>query len=117
MAARSSSIFVEVLIKAVSQFIKIAKKSELPDIDSANEFTVGDRTICIAHVNGEYCALDNVCPHQGGPLGMGFVDGSKLVCPWHGWQIEAKTGVAEDGAATVPVYELRIEGDDVLVAI
>jgi len=48
---------------------------------------------------------------------MGFVDGTKLVCPWHGWQIEAKTGVAENGAATVPIYELRIEGDDVMVAI
>jgi len=101
----------------MSEFIKIAKKSELPEVDSAAEFTAGDRTICIANVSGEYCAMDNVCPHEGGPLGMGFVDGTKLVCPWHGWQIEAKTGVAENGAATVPIYELRIEGDDVMVAI
>jgi nitrite reductase (NADH) small subunit len=99
----------------MSEFIKIAKTSELPEADGAAEFTVGDRTICVANVNGEYCAMDNVCPHEGGPLGMGYVDGSKVVCPWHGWEIEAKTGNAASGEGVVPVYELRIEGDDVSV--
>jgi nitrite reductase/ring-hydroxylating ferredoxin subunit len=99
------------------QFTRIATKSELPEVDSAAEFTVGERTLCIANVNGEYCALDNVCPHEGGPLGMGLVDGSKIVCPWHGWEIEAKTGKAQNSQAGIPVYELRIEGDDVLVAL
>jgi nitrite reductase (NADH) small subunit len=101
----------------MSDFVRIAGKSELPDIDSAQEFTAGDRTICIANVNGEYCALDNVCPHQGGPLGMGIVEGSEIVCPWHGWQIEAKTGKTERGVPAVAVYELRVEGDDVLIRI
>jgi nitrite reductase (NADH) small subunit len=104
-------------LKGMSDFVRIAGKSELPGVDSAQEYAFGDRTICIANVNGEYCALDNVCPHQGGPLGMGYVEGTKVVCPWHGWQIEAKTGVTETGEAAVPVYELRIEGDDVLVKV
>ncbi len=104
-------------MKLMSEFIKIAKKSELPEVDAAAEFTVGDHTICVANVNGEYCAMDNVCPHEGGPLGMGYVDGSKVVCPWHGWEIEAKTGVAATGPGSVPIYELRIEGDDVLLAL
>ncbi len=101
----------------MAEFVKVAKKSELPDVDSAQEFTVADRILCIANVNGEYCALDNVCPHQGGPLGMGSVEGSKIVCPWHGWQIEARTGATESGEPAVPVHQLRIEGDDVLVAL
>lgn len=101
----------------MADFVRIAAKSELPDVDSAQEFNAGDHTICIANVNGEYCALDNVCPHQGGPLGMGTVEGTKIVCPWHGWQIEAKTGTTHHGIQAVPVYELRIEGDDVLVKI
>jgi len=100
----------------MSELVMVAKKSELPEVDSAAEFTVGDTTICIANVNGEYCALDNVCPHEGGPLGMGFVDGTKVVCPWHGWQIEAKTGAA-DGGGSIKVYPMRIEGEDVLVGI
>lgn len=101
----------------MSEFIKIANKSELPEMDAATEFTVGARTICVANVNGEFCAMDNVCPHEGGPLGMGYVDGSKVVCPWHGWEIEAKTGKVADGEGAVAVYELRIEGDNVLAAI
>lgn len=101
----------------MSDFVKLANKAELPDVDSAAEFTVGDRTICIANVNGEFCALDNVCPHQGGPLGMGTVEGTKIVCPWHGWQIEAKTGTTERGQPAVAVYELRIEGEEVLVKV
>ena len=101
----------------MSEFIRIANKSELPEVDSAQEFTAGDHILCVANVNGEYCALDNVCPHQGGPLGMGYVDGTKVVCPWHGWQIEAKTGTTDSGQPAVAVYELRIDGDDVLVKL
>ncbi len=104
-------------MRAMSEFIKIATKSELPDLESAAEFNIGGRTICVANVNGEYCAMDNVCPHEGGPLGLGYVDGAKVVCPWHGWEIEAKTGKAANGHGAVAVYDLRVEGDDVLVAL
>ena len=101
----------------MAEFARIARKSQLPDTGSAQEFAVNGRNICIANVNGEYCALDNVCPHQGGPLGTGYVAGSRVVCPWHGWQIEAKTGVTQSGERAVPVYELRIDEDYVLVAL
>ncbi len=101
----------------MSEFVKVATVSELPDEDAAQEYTVGDTMVCIAKVNGQYCALDNVCPHQGGPLGMGFIDGEKLVCPWHGWEFNPKTGRTDTGDDRVTVYELRIEGDDVLVKL
>jgi nitrite reductase (NADH) small subunit len=100
----------------MSEFLKIATVQELPQAGEAQEFYVADRLICVANVNGEYCALDDVCPHRGGPLGQGFVDGTKIVCPWHGWEIEAKTGEA-NGHPAVSVYELRVEGDDVLVKL
>lgn len=102
----------------MSEFVRIGTVSELPEEGSAQEFTANARPICIAKVNGEYCALEGVCPHRGGPLGMGYVDGTTVVCPWHGWQFEAKTGaVAQGGEPGVSVYELRIEGDDVLVKV
>jgi nitrite reductase (NADH) small subunit len=96
------------------EFQKIATVDQLPAEGAAQEFLIGDKTVCIANVNGEYCALDNVCPHRGGPLGQGFVDGNKIVCPWHGWEIEAKTGAA-NGQPAVAVYPLRVDGNDVLV--
>src|SRR5271169_5457611 len=79
---------------SMSDFQKIATVAQLPVEGEAREFNLGGKVICVANSNGEYCALDNVCPHRGGPLGQGFVEGGKITCPWHGWQIEAKTGNA-----------------------
>jgi nitrite reductase (NADH) small subunit len=99
-------------------FTRIAAESALPPRDEAKEFPCGQKTICIANVDGEYSALDNVCPHRGGPLGQGMIEGSKIVCPWHGWAWDVKTGVAEqDSSMKVVVYPLKIEGGEVLVEI
>ena len=99
------------------EFVRIASTAELPDDDAAREYTVDDKTICVAKVNGRYCAMDNACPHEGGPLGQGFVEGGKVVCPWHGWEVDPTTGRAEGLDNRAEVYELRIEGDDVLVKL
>ena len=74
--------------------------------------------ICLTHFEGKYSALDNKCPHQGGPLGEGSIENGLLRCPWHGWDYHPCTGLApgyEDGG--VPVYEVKIEGNAVYVGI
>jgi len=102
----------------VATFVRIAPQSELPPIDEAKEFPCGDKTICIANVNGSYSAMDNVCLHRGGPLGQGTVEGSKVVCPWHGWEWDTKTGAAtQDPSMKIAVYPLKIENGDVLVEL
>jgi len=99
-------------------FIKLTTESELPPADEAKEFPCGEKTICIANVNGVYGAMDNVCLHRGGPLGQGMIEGGKVVCPWHGWAYDAKTGVPEQNpAAKVTTYPLKIENGDVLIEI
>ena len=98
------------------QFIRIAGKAELPALDEAKEFTVGDKVVCVANVGGQYHAMDNVCVHRGGPLGQGVVMGDKVVCPWHGWVYDPKTGVPDvNPRVKVEVYPIKIEGEDVLV--
>ena len=102
----------------MSQFVKIAKKSDLPADGEAKEFPVGEKVVCIANVNGTISAMDNVCLHRGGPLGQGAIEGDKLVCPWHGWQWDPKTGqAAHNPAARVSVYPIKVEGEDVFVQI
>ncbi len=102
----------------MSPFIKLASKSDLPPDNEAKEFILGDKVICVANVNGTITAMDNVCLHRGGPLGQGMIEGDKLVCPWHGWQWDPKTGeAAHNPAAKVAVYPLKIEGEDVLVQL
>ena len=97
-------------------FVKLAAKSELPAPGEAKEFTYKDKIVCVANVNGTISALDNVCLHRGGPLAQGFLDGDKVVCPWHGWQFNLQTGqVGHNSDAKTKVYPLTVEGDDVMV--
>lgn len=72
----------------------------------------------MTRINGQLSALDNVCPHRGGPLGTGIVDDGKLICPWHGWQFDPVTGHAIHVPDTgVPVYPVSVEGDDIFIEI
>lgn len=97
---------------------KIGSKSDLPAEGEAREFTLGEKTVCVANIDGAYSALDNVCAHRGGPLGQGVVLEGKIVCPWHGWMYDPKTGVPDvNPEQRVAVYPIKVEGDDVLVEI
>ena len=99
-------------------FVKLTAESELPRVDEAKEFPCGVKTVCVANVNGTYRAMENVCLHRGGPLGQGMVEGGKVVCPWHGWEWDTKTGeAAQDRSMKVAVYPLKIEGGDALIEI
>src|SRR5579872_2297862 len=109
-------------------FVRLAAASELPAEGEAKEFSCriidsdgnehGDQVICVANVNGIISAMDNVCLHRGGPLGQGVIEGNKLVCPWHGWQWDPKTGeAAHNPGARVAVYPIKIEGADVIVEL
>ena len=53
---------------------------------------VGDAEVALVRSNGRLHAVDAVCPHAGGPLGEGFVDGASVVCPYHGWAFDLATG-------------------------
>jgi nitrite reductase (NADH) small subunit len=99
-------------------FVRVASQSELPPNNEAREFPCGDKTICIANVNGTITAMDNVCLHRGGPLGQGVIEKGKLICPWHGWAWDPATGQAVHNLnAKLAVYPLKIENDDVMVEV
>jgi nitrite reductase (NADH) small subunit len=98
--------------------IRLCAASELPAEGEAKEFTVGEKMVCVANVGGAISAMDNVCLHRGGPIGQGFINQGKVVCPWHGWEWDPKTGAAaHNPAARLAVYPIKVEGDNVLVEI
>jgi nitrite reductase (NADH) small subunit len=100
------------------QFIKIGSPADLPAEGEAKEFNVADKVICVANVDGTISAMDNVCLHRGGPIGQGFVNEGKVICPWHGWEWDPTTGAAAHAPDTrIAVYPIKVEGDDVLVAL
>ena len=59
---------------------------------TGRELTAGGRVVALFRVGDRFFALDGICPHAGGPLGKGFVTGTRVTCPWHGWQFDVTTG-------------------------
>ena len=99
-------------------YTRIASESELPGPGEAKEFEIARKTICVANINGTITAIDNICLHMGGPLGQGYVDGAKIVCPWHGWEYDAKTGqLFDDPKSKLDVYPIKVENGEVLVDV
>jgi nitrite reductase/ring-hydroxylating ferredoxin subunit len=99
-------------------FTKLTTQSELPTPDHVKEFPCGEKMICVANVSGTVTAMENVCLHRGGPLGQGEIENGKVVCPWHGWQWDPKTGAAgHNPGAKLAVYPLKIEDDNVMIEV
>lgn len=90
------------------QWFKVAKVDELPD-GRVKTVTVGTKTIALTRYKKKYGALDNACPHQGGPLGEGSIENGYLRCPWHGWDFCPHSGKSpggyDDGVNAYPVEE------------
>ena len=93
-------------------WIKALEPDELPE-GRVKSVTGAHRTLCLTHYEGTFAALDNRCPHQGGPLGEGSIENGLLRCPWHGWDFHPTTGKPpggfDDGVDTFPV-EVRDDG-------
>jgi nitrite reductase (NADH) small subunit len=102
----------------VAKWVRLCGLAEAPAVGQVSEAEVDGVAVCLANVNGVLSALDNGCPHRQGPLGQGWLEGEAVVCPWHSWAFNAKTGLAEYPAnERVYVIPLRVEGEDVLVDV
>jgi thiamine pyrophosphate-dependent acetolactate synthase large subunit-like protein/nitrite reductase/ring-hydroxylating ferredoxin subunit len=101
----------------MSEWHKALAPDELPE-GRVKSVTCGLATICMTHYQGRFSALDNKCPHQGGPLGEGSIEKGLLRCPWHGWDFDPHTGGPpggyDDGVTT---YEVDVREDGVYVCV
>jgi nitrite reductase (NADH) small subunit/3-phenylpropionate/trans-cinnamate dioxygenase ferredoxin subunit len=99
----------------VADFVTVARADEIPP-GTVTTVRVGEEEIALAHVNGQFCAVQNTCLHLGGPLGRGRLEGRVVTCPWHGWQYDVCTGLNEfDHAIQLKTYEVRVEGHEIQV--
>ena len=81
------------------------------------EVLAGSRPLAVANVGGTIYAVDSTCPHAGGPLGDGHLDGHTLTCPWHGWGYDVRTGRSlVDESVAVGVRPVKVVGGAVWVA-
>lgn len=81
---------------------------------------IGGWELAVFNLGDRYLALENRCPHAGGPLSDGIVSGCTVVCPLHAWRVRLDTGGVERPAgasACVRTFPTRVEGDIVLVEL
>jgi len=104
--------------KTPLEWYRVADTRDVPP-GRVKTVTAGTQSMALTNIDGEFTAMDNRCPHQGGPLGEGSIeigdDGQCwLRCPWHGWDFDPKTGLApgghEDSGQNLYPLELRDDG-------
>ncbi len=101
----------------MSEFVKVAEVTDLKPGESKTVM-VGDREIALFNVEGKFLAVDNLCPHRGGPLAEGVVEGNIVVCPWHGWRFDLCTGASPVvKTACVDTFPVQVEGNDVKIKV
>ncbi len=101
----------------MGNFVKVAQTSDIP-AGQGKCIEVEGQRIAIFNVDGSYYALDDICPHQGGPLGEGELDSNVVTCPWHGWEFDVTTGVnRDDPDVQQQQFSVKVEGDDILVEV
>lgn len=102
----------------MSDFVRVCSQSDLPSEGKVKEFVVNGRALCVARVEGTVCVLDGTCPHEGGPLGEGSIEGGKLVCPWHAYAFDVKTGANEDDPdVRADVLDAKVEDGELRVKL
>jgi pyruvate oxidase len=78
----------------------------------------GVKEIALVHYEGKWAALDNRCPHQGGPLGEGSIENGLLRCPWHGYDYDPLTGGSPgEFVDEATCFPLELREDGVYVAV
>ena len=95
----------------------IETKNLAPGQGTAVEI-VGNK-IALFNVDGTFYAIADTCTHRGGPLSEGSLEGSTVICPWHGANFDVRTGknLTPPASAEVTSYNVRVEGDDVEIEI
>mgnify|MGYP005841460379 CR=1 FL=1 len=94
---------------------KVLERDDLSE-GRVTQVTCDNTTVCMTHFEGEYAALDNQCPHQGGPLGEGSIENGLLRCPWHGWDFHPVSGKPPGGFDDgVDTYKVDVREDGIYV--
>jgi len=97
-------------------FETVAKVGDIPE-GEGRSFQLGDRLVAVFHQNGQYFAIDDLCPHMGASLGAGYLDDEGTVtCPWHAWRFRVRDGKwADNPRLGVDTFDVRIHDGEIQV--
>ncbi len=102
--------------EAEDVYVRVARRDGIvPGV--ATIVRAGAHEVAIFDLAGELRAYENCCPHQGGPIGEGIVDGETVTCPWHAWCFDLRDGSMTIGNfASLRSFGVRVDGEDVYVS-
>ena len=101
----------------MGKFVKAAKKGDVP-AGAGMVVEVEGKEVALFNKEGTFYAMDNTCKHQGGPLGEGYLEGSAVTCPWHGWEYDITTGACQTNPNVRQAqYAVKVEGEDILIEV
>jgi len=104
-------------MKPLDAWVRIARCSDIP-LREGRAVKLGNREIAIFNLGDRFLAIDNRCPHKGGPLADGIVSGITVVCPLHAWKLSLETGNGVNGpsvSSCVETFRTRVEDGTVLL--
>lgn len=103
--------------RPMSSFVKVASLSDLPP-GSSRCVEAGGKEIAIHNVEGRIYACSNICPHQGGPMADGILDGTSIVCPWHAWAFDLESGCSPvNPRIRIDLFAVKIENGEIFVNV
>jgi nitrite reductase/ring-hydroxylating ferredoxin subunit len=99
------------------KWTRVASTADLSP-GNAMKVEVDGQELALYNVDGKFFCTSNICPHQGGPLHEGMLEGSNVVCPWHAWVFDVSSGQSPvNPRAKIPCFQTKVEGKDVLVNV
>ena len=99
----------------MGQFVKVATTDEIPS-GTGKLVQINHLEIAVFNVAGRFYASGAVCPHEGGPLQDGTLDGEIVICPWHGFDFDLKSGgCLVDSDLSIPTYPVKVEGNAIFI--
>ena len=99
----------------VDSRVKIGLAGDVPD-GEGRVFEVQGRTVAVFNLGGLFYAVDNECPHRGGPLDEGDLEGAVVRCPWHAWRWDVRTGAnVNNPAVKIACFAVAVEDGAILV--
>jgi NAD(P)H-dependent nitrite reductase small subunit len=97
--------------------VRLAAVDEIPP-GEGRAVEVQGRTVALFNVEGRFYAIDNTCPHRGGPLADGELDGTAVSCPWHAWRWDVTTGAnVNNPAVQIACFPVTVENGGIFAEI
>lgn len=97
-------------------FITVARVGDIP-VGEGRAFEYHDQMVAVFNDNGQYRAINDMCPHMGASLASGHFEDCIVTCPWHAWSFDTRDGTwCDNRRLKVDVYQVRLVGEEIQVA-